>query len=146
MIELIIVLAIMGILGAVLVPSFINMRNNAKITGDITTIKTVQRAMDVYFIDLDTDKIGTGSNLITKGEGLGATPSKTATSSNLLTDSTGIIKALHDAGYMDTTQQNLQVSNAGIGYDGNHLFLEIPNKLLDKYNDSAKNKDQGWLK
>lgn len=48
MIELIIVVAIMGIIGAVLVPTFGNITNKARVSSDITTVKTLQRQFDVY--------------------------------------------------------------------------------------------------
>jgi prepilin-type N-terminal cleavage/methylation domain-containing protein len=48
MIELIIVVAIMGIIGAVLVPTFSNMSTKARLTSDITSVKTLQRQLDVY--------------------------------------------------------------------------------------------------
>jgi prepilin-type N-terminal cleavage/methylation domain-containing protein len=48
MIELIIVVAIMGIIGAVLVPMFGNMSDKARLSTDITTVKTLQRQIDIY--------------------------------------------------------------------------------------------------
>jgi prepilin-type N-terminal cleavage/methylation domain-containing protein len=48
MIELIIVVAIMGIIGAVLVPMFGNMSTKARLTSDITSVKTLQRQLDVF--------------------------------------------------------------------------------------------------
>lgn len=48
MVELIIVVAIMGIIGALLVPSFLEMSRKAKLTTDVSTIKTLQRTIDAY--------------------------------------------------------------------------------------------------
>ena len=48
MIELVAVLAIMGIIGALLVPSFNTMVDKAKLTTDIATVKTLQRTAEVY--------------------------------------------------------------------------------------------------
>lgn len=48
MVELIIVVAIMGIIGALLVPSFLEMSRKAKLTTDVSTVKTLQRTIDAY--------------------------------------------------------------------------------------------------
>ncbi|MDF2613658.1 MAG: hypothetical protein K0S71_1444 [Clostridia bacterium] len=48
MIELIIVVAIMGIIGAVLVPMFGNMSLKARLTTDVTSVKTLQRQLDIF--------------------------------------------------------------------------------------------------
>ena len=48
LIELIIVIAIMGILAAVLVPSFTQMTAKAKISTDLRSIQTLQKQLDLY--------------------------------------------------------------------------------------------------
>ncbi|QEH68895.1 type II secretion system protein [Cellulosilyticum sp. ST5] len=48
MVELIIVVAIMGIIGALLVPAFGTMSAKARLTTDISTIKTLQRTATAY--------------------------------------------------------------------------------------------------
>ena len=48
MVELIIVVALMAIIGAVLVPAFGNMATKAKISADISTVKTIKRLVDAY--------------------------------------------------------------------------------------------------
>ena len=48
MVELIIVVAIMGIIGALLVPAFSTMSAKARLTTDISTVKTLKRTADVY--------------------------------------------------------------------------------------------------
>lgn len=48
LIELIIVVALIGIIGATLVPTFSNMTTKARITSDISTLKTFQRQVDVF--------------------------------------------------------------------------------------------------
>ncbi|MBP3887077.1 MAG: prepilin-type N-terminal cleavage/methylation domain-containing protein [Cellulosilyticum sp.] len=47
-IELIIVVAIMGIIGALLVPSYGTISAKARLTTDISTIKTLKRTVDSY--------------------------------------------------------------------------------------------------
>ena len=48
MVELIIVVAIMGIIGAILVPQFSKTTEKAKITTDINSVKAIQRQIDRY--------------------------------------------------------------------------------------------------
>ena len=48
MVELIIVVAIMGIIGAILVPQFTKTTEKAKITTDINSVKAIQRQIDRY--------------------------------------------------------------------------------------------------
>ncbi len=48
MIELIVVVALMAIIGAVLVPMFSQMSVKARLTSDISSIKTFQRQIDMY--------------------------------------------------------------------------------------------------
>ena len=48
MVELIIVVAIMGIIGAVLVPQFSRTTQKARITTDISSVKAIQRQIDRY--------------------------------------------------------------------------------------------------
>ena len=48
MVELIIVVAIMGIIGALLVPAFGTMSAKARLSTDIATVKTLKRTADSY--------------------------------------------------------------------------------------------------
>lgn len=48
MVELIIVVAIMGIIGALLVPAFGTMSAKARMSTDIATVKTLKRTADSY--------------------------------------------------------------------------------------------------
>ncbi|MHC1749926.1 MAG: type II secretion system protein [Cellulosilyticaceae bacterium] len=48
LIELIIVIAIMGILAAVLVPSFTKMTTKAKVSTDLRSVQTLQKQLDLY--------------------------------------------------------------------------------------------------
>lgn len=51
MIELIIVVAIMGILAAILVPSFASMSRKSRLTSDIRTLQTIQKQIDLYYAE-----------------------------------------------------------------------------------------------
>lgn len=53
MIELIIVIAIMGILSAILVPSFTQMTRKSRLRADISTIQQVQTQIDLYVAEHD---------------------------------------------------------------------------------------------
>lgn len=48
MVELIVVIAILGILGAMLVPAYNIMATKARISTDIATVKTLKRTADSY--------------------------------------------------------------------------------------------------
>ena len=48
MVELVIVVAIMGIIGALLVPAFGTMSSKARLSTDISTVKTLKRTADTY--------------------------------------------------------------------------------------------------
>lgn len=62
MIELIIVIAIMGILSAILVPSFTQMTRKSRLRADISTIQQVQAQIDLYTAEHDGDFPGTTNN------------------------------------------------------------------------------------
>lgn len=51
MIELIIVIAIIGIIGALLVPAYNSITASARLTTDISTVQTIQRMVDLYHIE-----------------------------------------------------------------------------------------------
>ncbi len=63
MVELVIVVAIMGIIGALLVPAFSTMSAKARLTTDIATVKTLKRTADTY-------KAEQGSFPVSNGQGL----------------------------------------------------------------------------
>ncbi|HQH73041.1 MAG TPA: prepilin-type N-terminal cleavage/methylation domain-containing protein, partial [bacterium] len=51
LIELLIVVAIIGILAAIAVPNFLNAQTKAKITRSYTDMGALQTALDMYFLD-----------------------------------------------------------------------------------------------
>lgn len=53
MMELIIVIAIMGVLSAILVPSFTQMTRKARFSADLNTIKHVQTQIELYMAEHD---------------------------------------------------------------------------------------------
>lgn len=53
MVELIIVIAIMGILSAVLVPTFTSMTRKTRLKADISTVQQVQAQIELYVVEHD---------------------------------------------------------------------------------------------
>ena len=132
MIELIIVVAIMGIIGAVLVPTFSTMTAKARLTSDITTVKTLQREIDVYEAEF------------------GSFPGTKPSTGNELNVDT--VTALVTNNYMDTkyisnttSRPNIQTSGATITYDGNHFYLKVGTDDLNKLKSDDSNKNV-WIK
>ncbi len=65
MVELIIVVAIMGIIGALLVPAFGTMSAKARLSTDISTVKTLKRTADSFKAEQGKFPVSTGDNLST---------------------------------------------------------------------------------
>lgn len=61
MIELIIVIAIMGILMAILAPSFIGMTSNAKASSDLRSVQTIQKQVSIY--EAQSEKFAAGATV-----------------------------------------------------------------------------------
>lgn len=59
MVELIIVVAIMGIIGALLVPAYSTMTTKARVTTDLNTVKTIKRTAESYKAETGTYPAGT---------------------------------------------------------------------------------------
>jgi prepilin-type N-terminal cleavage/methylation domain-containing protein len=51
LIELIIVLAIVAIVGAILIPNFLNTTDRARLRGDIQSARVLQNALDLYNLE-----------------------------------------------------------------------------------------------
>ena len=51
LIELIIVLAIVAIIGAILIPNFLNTTDRARLRSDIQTVRVLQNALDLHNIE-----------------------------------------------------------------------------------------------
>ena len=114
MVELIIVVAIMGIIGALLVPAFGSMSAKARLTTDLSTVKTLKRTADSY-----------------KAE-VGSYPTAT--------ELTGLNSALAAKGYLDASAV-IQTSGASITYtpaDGS-ITLNVKGAISDK--DTSKAAD-----
>lgn len=135
MIELIIVIAIMGILSSVLVPSFSNITIKTRLKADIATIQQVQTQIEIYMAEKDGEYPGK----------LAAEDSKTLPG--------GAVKALVDGDYIkksDTENQaaiKLQTKGAEIVYKGeeSHLALDV-SKADEKVKETARKLSDNELK
>ena len=117
MIELIIVIAIMGILSAILVPSFTEMTRKSRLRADISTIQQVQAQINLYTAEQE-------------GKFPGAEPE---TGIKPLT--TAAVKDLVDNGYIKSTDTldkkdeaiKLQTTNLPVLYSTEleHLILDV---------------------
>ena len=124
MVELVIVIAIMGIVGAMLVPHYFNLSNKARVTTDVSSIITIQNQMEVYIVEFN------------KSPGIVAED---------------IIKELVDVGYLKKFNINsdgklsLQTSGAEVIYD--KTIEEFRLKVPKKYYNLCKNTDnvKNWL-
>lgn len=107
MVELIIVVAIMGIIGALLVPAFGTMSAKARITTDLSTVKTLKRTADSFKAEVGS--YPSASNLASLNSALGA------------------------KGYLDASAV-IKTSGASVSYDsgGGAIKLEVSNALADK--------------
>lgn len=126
LIELIVVVAIIGIIGAALVPQFATMSKRAKMSTDVSTIKTAQGQVEVYYQDMGTWPGTTYEEVMTA-----------------LVDNSYL-----DARYLNATGQLLiQTEGASVTWDDtNHkLALTVTADDLALYNKQA-DKDQGWIK
>ncbi len=96
MVELIIVVAIMAIIGALLVPAFGQMSAKARVTTDVSTVKTLKRTVDNYYAD--------------KGE------YPNASSSPAVSNAVDLVAHLKAKGYLDAEPQLQTKDGAKIEY------------------------------
>lgn len=61
LIELIIVLAIIGIIGAIIVPNFLGMTDKARMKSDLQSARIVQNAIELYKADTGNKLSGLGN-------------------------------------------------------------------------------------
>ena len=125
MVELIIVVAIMGIIGAVLVPYYFNSSDRARVTTDVSSLITVQNQIEVY---------------------------KAEFSKEPGTDAEGIIKELSRVEYFNEPDMKvdgkikLQTPGAKVVYD--ITVQELRLEVSKHYYDLCKNNQNTlkWLK
>lgn len=133
MIELIVVVAIMAIIGAVLIPQFSTMSQRSRLTTDATTVKTLNSQIVSYKADIGTTPTG-----LANGEIAGT-----------------VLDELVKQGYLEktylittggTTKLRLQTPNATCQYQTSvgHLVLQVSKDDFKILRDADPNKNL-WI-
>lgn len=86
LIELIIVLAVIAIIGAILIPNFLSTTDKARLKSDIQSARVLQNALELYNAEQAKSLTSTGMD--------------------------GVVKELNDKGYIDEKQAVIQTENA----------------------------------
>ncbi len=144
MIELIIVVAIMGILAAILVPSFASMSRKSRLTSDIRTLQTIQKQIDLYYAERGTYPTPAGT--MTDGGEIGAQVG------SLLVQE-GYIDSKYFSNHVATNALDLQTENAEAAWDSDKAHAVISSgaitdtKVLSIINNiaAASGEDADWL-
>ena len=128
LIELIVVVAIMGIIGAALVPQFASMSKRARMSTDVSTIKTAQNQIELYYQDYGTWPSGDNADAIIS----------TLTAASYL-----------DSRYLsaDGTLLMQQKENVDVVWDSvtHKLAYSIDDADLFALYNKQDDKDQGWV-
>lgn len=120
LIELIVVIAIMGIIGAVLVPQFATMSLRSRMSTDVSTVKTVQNQAEIFYAD--TGKWPGGN-------------------ASVITDAGSVVKNLVESSYLDgkylknSSTVKLQTEGAVVGVSNSHLILTVDKADYAKFNE-----------
>ena len=119
LIELIVVIAIMGIIGAVLVPQFSTMSLRSRMSTDVSSIQAAQTQVEVYFNEKGTWPDHADGNSVI---------------SSLVSED------LIDSRYLKTDSTlKLQTAGASVSYDQtkHRLMVSVTAKDYAKYNKDA---------
>lgn len=114
LVELVIVLAVMGIIALIAIPSLAGTKENFKIKSDKKSCETIKRAVEIIALD-DEEALANGTYLATWD----------ATSKKINTVAKG---KTGDDQTADTIQKSLQDTNAAQTTDSNGYSIEISNK------------------
>ena len=139
LIELIVVIAIMGIVGAVVVPQFQVMSLRARMSADASTAQVLQNQVEIYYADTG---IWPGSKDASGGEV--AEPQAEDVLKVLVDDQCIDEKYLKGEG--DNKEVRFQTDKAKLAYDkDNHrLYVEVPEESYKKLRKSDTEK-KVWL-
>lgn len=131
MIELIVVVAVMAILGAVIVPQFSTISTRARLTTDAASIKVIQQQIDIYKADVGTIP----GTLNVNGD----------------INEGGVLKDLLANGYLDTkylidSKLPLQTTPSACKFSGelNHFVLVVDASTYEMLKINDANKDT-WI-
>lgn len=124
LIELIVVIAIMGIVAAVLVPQFSTMTLRSRMSADVSTVKELQNNLEIYYVDTGN---WPGTDLPTAIDAL-------------------VAGSYLDKKYLSGSNIASQTAGAALIYDATyHKFrLKVGTSDYAKYNKQA-DKDQEWI-
>ncbi|MCL1987862.1 MAG: prepilin-type N-terminal cleavage/methylation domain-containing protein [Firmicutes bacterium] len=100
LIELIIVLAIIAIIGAILIPTFLSTTDRARLRSDIQSARVLQNAVDLYNME-QTTRIETVGNV------------------------SAIVDKLDEAGYIDQNRVAAQTEGATFIFQDNRVVVDI---------------------
>lgn len=145
MIELIIVIAIMGILAAILVPSFTQMTRKSRFNADLNTVKHVQTQIELYMAEHDGEFPGA-----TYSGGTESLPTAAEGSAG------SIVEVLADQQYLEadavTTNFDLDLQSRNDGvelrFDANNKALQlntIANSKVKSIAQKVSARDQKWV-
>ncbi len=133
MIELIVVMAVLGILTATIVPQFSTISTKARLTTDATSIRVIQQQIDMYKADI------------------GTMPGNFSVDDSINEGDT--IKDLLDSDYLDIKylvdkKLVLQTSPAACKFSGQlkHFVLVVDEENYEALKDNDANKDTWILK
>lgn len=118
LIELIVVIAIMGIIGAALVPQFAKIAKRARMSTDISTAKNVQEQIELYRAEHDAYP---GAN------------------------TTAIMSTLSSCHYLDTSSPRLQTNGASLSWDDTSKKMKVDVLAADYGDFDPTNSDRDLL-
>jgi len=99
LIELVIVLAIVAIIGAILIPNFINTTDRARLRSDVQSARILQNALELYNVEQPNPMN--------------------------LNSAEQIIARLDSLGYVDTRRVTEQTTGARFSVEGGRIVLNI---------------------
>lgn len=140
LIELIVVVAIMGVIGAILIPQFSTMNLRSRLSTDVSSLKIAQAQVEYYYTEKG------------KWPGTGSDGKTAATVETVLSD---IIKEGYlDARYVSKdagkTKFNLMLQTKGDGistaYDASEhkFYFSLDEKNYNTFN-KEEDKEMGWV-
>lgn len=129
LIELMVVVAIMGIIGVIIVPEFTTILQRSRLAADITTIKTAQGMVEYYHQDNDKWPGTTVQEVI-----------------NALADEKYLDERYLEEVDKDNKALLLQTADAVVNWDTdtNKLQLQVVAEDYALYN-KEKDKEQNWI-
>jgi len=98
--ELTIVLAILAIIAAILIPTFFNLTDGARLRSDVQSARTIQNAMDLYRLTTGRDVAGGNDTAL-------------------------VLTNLSEAGFLSARDTDIQTAGAQWDIDGGRVYVNI---------------------